>query len=44
MDPEEIMANAEAEQLQSMEQEMQKLEMTAEIAAANAPEQAPPNG
>lgn len=44
MDVESILAASEAEQLQSMEQEMQKLEVTAEIAAKNAPEQAPFNG
>jgi hypothetical protein len=44
MDVEEILANAETEQLQSMEQEMQKLEMQTEIAAKAAPQQAPPEG
>jgi hypothetical protein len=42
MDIDEVMASAEAEELQSMEQEMQKLEATAEIAAKNAPPQAAP--
>jgi len=37
MDVEEILASAETEQLQSMEQEMSKLEMQTEIAAKNAP-------
>jgi hypothetical protein len=37
MNVEEIMARAETEQLQSMEQEMEKLEMQTEIAAKNAP-------
>ena len=44
MDVEEILANAETEQLQSIEQEMSKLEMQTEIAAKTAPQQAPPNG
>jgi hypothetical protein len=44
MDVEEILANAEAEQLAGMEQEMQKLEMQTEIAAANAPAQSAPKG
>jgi hypothetical protein len=44
MDVEEVMANAEAEQLQCMEQEMSKLEMQTEIAAKTAPQQAPPEG
>jgi Tfp pilus assembly ATPase PilU len=42
MEIDEVMAQAEAEELQSMEQEMQKLEATAEIAAKNAPPQAAP--
>jgi len=41
---EEIMARAETEQLQSMEQEMEKLEMQTEIAAANAPVKPAPKG
>ena len=41
---EEIMARAETEQLESMEQEMSKLEMQTEIAAKAAPQQAPPKG
>jgi hypothetical protein len=41
---EEIMARAETEQLESMEQEMSKLEMQTEIAAKTAPQQAPPKG
>ena len=44
MDVEEILANAETEQLQSIEQEMSKLEMQTEIAAKTAPQQAPPKG
>jgi hypothetical protein len=44
MDVESILAASEAEQLQSLEQEMEKLEVTSEIAANNAPEQAPFNG
>ena len=44
MDPEEILAAAELEQQQSMEQEMSKLEMQTEIAAKAAPQQAPSEG
>jgi chlorite dismutase len=40
-DIEEVMANAETEQLQSMEQDLQKLDAQAQIAAANAPAVAP---
>ena len=40
MDVEEILASAETEQLQSIEQEMSKLEMQTEIAAKTAPQQA----
>jgi hypothetical protein len=40
----EIMAASEAEQLKSMEEEMGKLEVQAEIAAKHAPKQAPPAG
>ena len=41
---EEILSRSETEQLQSMEQEMSKLEMQTEIAAKAAPQQAPPEG
>jgi hypothetical protein len=41
MDVEEILAAAETEQLQSMEQDLQKLDAEAQIAAANAPAVAP---
>jgi hypothetical protein len=47
MDVEEILAAAETEQLASMEQELQKLDAQAQIAAANAPapaKAAPPKG
>jgi len=44
VDVEEVMARAETEQLESMEQEMSKLEMQTEIAAKAAPQQAPPKG
>jgi hypothetical protein len=44
MDPETILAAAELEQQQSMEQEMSKLEMQTEITAKAAPQQAPPEG
>ena len=44
MDIEEILSRSETEQLQSMEQEMSKLEMQTEIAAKAAPQQAPPEG
>jgi hypothetical protein len=41
---EEVMARAETEQLESMEQDMARMEGEAKIAAANAPKQAPPKG
>ena len=44
VDVEEVLAASELEQQQSMEQEMGKLEMEAEIAAKTAPQQAPPEG
>ena len=44
MNIEEILSRSETEQLQSMEQEMSKLEMQTEIAAKAAPQQAPSEG
>jgi len=41
LDIDEVMANAEAEQLQSLEQEMQKAEQSAKVIAKYAPKPAP---